>query len=314
MAYALLYFANACAMESKQIKEELIIEEGIWAQFLAPTNSGVSEKPILLLGGSDGGIPMELARTFCDSGFPVLAVGYFSQDRMNGAVPDFIPKEFDRIPLELIRNGLQWLSKKFPEQKISVIAGSKGAEGFLAFASTGDEGLLLVDKVILRSGGAYAFEGMVHINTSKSKATGHSAWTYKGNEIPFIKYKGKPKIESYYPFTMSVGCIYEKSINKARKKGILDQTRFSLEKLSHAQILFLSGIKDKMWPSVSMIEDLLKNHSGANNIKFYQFEQAGHAIFAQHSDQAEKSVVLIGDTTKESAENSMKIAVEFLSK
>ena len=314
LSLTLFPLSNSLAMDSEPVKERLIIENGIWGKYLEPNISDASKPPILLLGGSDGGIPVEMALTFRNNGFPVLTLGYFSQDRMKDAVPDFIPSEFDRIPLELIGNGLQWISNKFPKQKISVVAGSKGAEGFLAFASTGDERLLLVHKVLLRSGASYAFEGLYNINTSKSEATSHSAWTYNGNEIPFIKYAGNPKIESYYPFKMNVGCIYEKSLKKAGKKNVLDQARFSLEKLSHAQVLFLSGTKDKIWPSVLMIEELLKYHSMATNIRLYRFEQTGHAIFAAHTDKTEKSVILFGDTTKETSGYALKIALAFLSK
>ena len=197
--------------------------------------------------------------------------------------------------------------------KTAVFAGSKGAEGFLAFASTGDKRLLLIDKVMLRSAGTYAFEGTFNINTKKSKNTGHSAWTYGGIEVPFIFYKGKVKVESFRPFKINIAHLYENSIAKAKKKGRASIALLTLDHLPHAEVLFLSGEKDKLWPSVAMINDLLEHHIGARNFSLCALEDAGHFLFAEHKDKKFKSAILFGDTTQEASEKAQKIAFDFLS-
>ena len=112
---------------------------------------------------------------------------------------------------------------------------------------------------------------------------------------------------------MNIGCIYVNSLKEAGKKNKLDQARFSLKNLSHAQVLFFSGAKDMIWPSASMVEELLRYNHDFANVRHLIFDHAGHALFAAHADIKEKSVILFGDTTEDTSKYVWSIMLAFLS-
>jgi hypothetical protein len=93
-----------CAPRMQMIKDE---QKKVWGKFFA--HEKPSGPPILYLTGSDGGIDERVASIYHDLGFQVLSVGYFYPEAEKGKNKDvatFVPREMDRIPLELIGNGL----------------------------------------------------------------------------------------------------------------------------------------------------------------------------------------------------------------
>jgi dienelactone hydrolase len=85
---------------------------------------------VLLLGGSEGGLPPELtAFMLAARGYPVLALAYFREPGL--------PKTLLRIPLEYFRRALVWMRKQSevnPEQIVS-LGISRGGELSLILAS-----------------------------------------------------------------------------------------------------------------------------------------------------------------------------------
>jgi hypothetical protein len=59
---------------------------------------------VLVLGGSDGGIPSRRAMYIAEKGFPALALAYFKTRRT--------PEYLDMIPLEYFDQPIEWLKKK----------------------------------------------------------------------------------------------------------------------------------------------------------------------------------------------------------
>ena len=58
---------------------------------------------VLVLGGSDGGIPSRRAKLLAESGFPALALAYFKTGRT--------PQYLDMIPLEYFDQPIEWLKR-----------------------------------------------------------------------------------------------------------------------------------------------------------------------------------------------------------
>lgn len=98
--------------------------------FLPASATASSPQPTLLvLGGSEGGLPSRRAAWFASHGYPALALAYFRFDDL--------PKELSGIPLEYFGEALRWLAQR-PEvarTRIGVTGVSRGAELALQLGS-----------------------------------------------------------------------------------------------------------------------------------------------------------------------------------
>lgn len=122
---------------------------------------------LLVLGGSDGGLPAGPHTTLLAShGYPVLRLAYFG---VGG-----LPPTLERIPLEYFRRALLWLRMQ-PEvdpSRVVVFGVSRGGELALLLGSTYPE---LVDAVA-----AYVPSSVV---VSSPLGTGVAAWTLRGHDV-----------------------------------------------------------------------------------------------------------------------------------
>ncbi len=84
---------------------------------------------VLVLGGSEGGMPARRAAWLASHGYAALALAYFRYDDL--------PKELARIPLEYFGQALKWMGRR-PEiasDRIAVMGISRGAELALELGS-----------------------------------------------------------------------------------------------------------------------------------------------------------------------------------
>jgi dienelactone hydrolase len=92
--------------------------------------SGKDRHPgVLVLGGSEGGMPARRAAWLASHGFAALALAYFRYDDL--------PKELAAIPLEYFGQALNWMGRR-PEiasGRIAVMGVSRGAELALQLGS-----------------------------------------------------------------------------------------------------------------------------------------------------------------------------------
>jgi dienelactone hydrolase len=103
---------------------------GFFAEYFRPSATS-SHAAVVLLGGSEGGLPNGYAAGLLAShGYPVLALAYFDE-------PD-LPPELQRIPLEYFQRAISWLAKQ-PEvdpRRITLIGSSRGGEAALLIGAT----------------------------------------------------------------------------------------------------------------------------------------------------------------------------------
>jgi dienelactone hydrolase len=144
-------------------------EDGIRGVFFIPP--GDERKPaILVLPGSEGGIPSRPAAWLALHGYAVLALAYFHfQD---------LPPRLEAIPLEYFQHALQWMAAR-PEvapKRIAVSGGSRGGELALQLGSM---------FPALRAVVAY-----VPSNVRRNACCGGNAepyaWTWKGQPLSFL--------------------------------------------------------------------------------------------------------------------------------
>jgi dienelactone hydrolase len=110
--------------------EQLEVADGVKQTRLEGEIHGVAFTPagagpfpaVLVLGGSEGGIPADKAAWLASHGYFALALAYF---RVKG-----LPEMLENIPLEYFGKGLSWLKEQpnvSPEQ-IGVVGTSRGGE------------------------------------------------------------------------------------------------------------------------------------------------------------------------------------------
>ncbi len=154
---------------SPDVEKREIREEGIVGTLFYPKN--IKNGPgIIVVGGSGGRIPEDFAQLLASHGYAVLALGFF---RVEG-----LPKNLENIPLEYFENAMQWFKKQpqVDKNRVAISGRSRGGELVLLLAATFPQEMQAVI--------AYVPSGIVWAGMSDGDK---SAWTYKGQPIPFIK-------------------------------------------------------------------------------------------------------------------------------
>jgi dienelactone hydrolase len=249
-------------------------EPGIVAELVSPRECvNSTQKVVIVLGGSEGGIPTYIARALAERGLSVLALGYF------GLPGEVLPDSLNRISLEYFEKALGLARRLVPRSECCVVMGfSKGAEGALAFASIARPELR---GLVLVSGTHAAFEGFD--STGSGRSAGNSAWVYQGNDVAFTPYVVPdpsllammfPKGFGYPPVLKP---FYEASLALATGS----QGSLPIENV-RGPILFLSGQDDQMWPSSSMSRlaiERAKRNGFPHEIQHHSFSSVGHFVF-----------------------------------
>jgi dienelactone hydrolase len=218
----------------------------------SPKNLGV-----LVLGGSDGGIPSRRAKILAQNGFPALALGYFKTTRT--------PEYLDMIPLEYFDEPIEWLKKIVHTQggRIVVIGESKGAELALLLASRKPE----ISGLVAFVPSAVVFQGI-----PKDYRSRRSSWSYRGEQVPFVPYD-----LSNLPDPNNILSIYRNSLKQqeAVARALIPVAGIK------GPILLFSAKDDRMWPSGEMSEMImrtLRDQGFKYTCEHIAYDNAGHTM------------------------------------
>ncbi|MFN3945741.1 MAG: alpha/beta hydrolase [Allosphingosinicella sp.] len=131
LALSMLLPAAAAHAQSAEPIELTVAADMIAGRlYEAPDGSGAV---VLMLGGSDGGYPSRrAAQDLAASGYPTLALAYFSG--FSGRVAG-LPDRLEEIPLAYFGRPLAWMRARFPRRPIVLMGESRGAELALLLAS-----------------------------------------------------------------------------------------------------------------------------------------------------------------------------------
>lgn len=139
--------------------------DGIVGYFAVPRGA-TRHAAVVALGGSEGGMPIEIASMLAARGYPTLALAYF---RAPG-----LPGELRRVPLEYFERGVRWLKRQpaVDPRRVTLLGGSRGGEAALLVAATFPG---LVHSVV----------GLVPSSEVNESPVGRApAWTLRGRPVP----------------------------------------------------------------------------------------------------------------------------------
>lgn len=133
--------------------------------------SGAGPYPgVLVLGGSEGGVPRQRAAWLAAHGFAALALAYFRYEEL--------PPELQAIPLEYFGSALGWMMKR-PEiaaEHIAVMGASRGGELALQLGSMYPQ----IKAVV-----AYVPANTLHPACCRESGA-HYAWTWHGSPLAYM--------------------------------------------------------------------------------------------------------------------------------
>jgi len=194
---------------------------------------------VLVVGGSEGGVPLGKAAWLASRGYAALALAYFRYDDL--------PRLLEGIPLEYFGNALAWMMQR-PEilaDRIAVVGTSRGGELALQLGS-----MFPAIKAVV----AY-----VPANVRSRACCGHTvvpyAWTWQGMPLAFGS-------------TQAL----------LRDRMLAMQAAIAVEH-THGPILLISGEDDGVWASTEMADAVvsrLKQSHFPYPYEHLKYPHAGH--------------------------------------
>jgi len=145
-----------------------ITDDGLRGSFFVPAGTG-KHPGILVVGGSNGGLPVRPAAWLASHGYAALALAYFRFEDL--------PQQLESIPLEYFQRALQWLANR-PEvagRRLAVMGTSRGGELALQLGSM----FPIIGAVV-----AYVPANVRY--ASCCRENGAPAWTWQGKPLPYV--------------------------------------------------------------------------------------------------------------------------------
>jgi len=231
------------------------LPEGLVGEFYAPP--GGKGPLILLLGGSEGGVPSRTARDLNEHGFGVLALAYFKAPG--------VPQTLQAIPLEYFDKAVDWLASQptGTRRRVTIVGVSKGAEAALLVGSRNPR----VCAVVAGLPSSVAWVGVDMQNLTKAGPS----WTSGGQPVAYVRYDFSGKFKSVID-------LYTRSYAKAEP-----ETQIPVEKI-RGPVLLISGRQDALWPSTAMGDAAMARLDAAKFRYPHQhlaYDNAGHAAFGK---------------------------------
>ncbi|MCO7188381.1 MULTISPECIES: acyl-CoA thioester hydrolase/BAAT C-terminal domain-containing protein [unclassified Pseudoalteromonas] len=225
---------------------------------------------VLVLGGSEGGLPEKLAQPIIEAGHPTLALAYFKSKGL--------PQELEKIPLEYFTKAKSWLQsqrKVFPD-KLILVGWSKGAEAALLLATRDPQ----ISKVVAIAPSSVVWAGILK-DWQKVPA---SSWTEQGKALPHVPFKPSGPVNGLRD-------LYTQSLSNRADADLADIPVTAIR----AQVTLMSGEKDTIWPAPQMAETICNKmnakragqcehlyYEGLDHLLNYQFIEKGtdmHQLF-----------------------------------
>ncbi|WP_414830462.1 acyl-CoA thioester hydrolase/BAAT C-terminal domain-containing protein [Alteromonas sp. H39] len=223
-----------------------------------------SKQPVIVFGGSEGGIPTRLAKVIASNGFPTLAVAYFREESL--------PDELEKIPLEYFDKARNWLHLKHPKAKNFTLAGwSKGAELSLLLASKD----ATFNRVVAIAPSSVVWAGILN----DWQKTPGSSWTFEQQELPYVHFNPTSAVNGLLD-------LYSQSLTNREDSG---KASIKAEDIS-GRVFLYSGGNDEIWPSNLMAESVCQRmeRNETSTCKHLHYPALDHLLDGKILVEAEK--------------------------
>lgn len=223
---------------------------------------------VLVLGGSEGGNRTSLRRALdlAQEGYAAFALSYFGADGLEDTI--------DRIPLERLFAGLDWLKEhpKTDSSGVHIIGESRGGELVLLVAS---------HRPDVRGVVAMVPSGLVW---GAMRDPSKAAWTLAGEDVPFVPWSGVgPSFSTDADGTrwMSPTPLFETSLAQMTPEQ-REAATIAVERIQ-GPVLFIGGKEDGLWPTCALSEISLERLRQAHRPKEWKdellcFDDVGHRL------------------------------------
>jgi dienelactone hydrolase len=249
--------------------ERRVVDRGPFVATMFSQKRGGCERGVVILGGSEGGVPEQLAAVVASHGFTTLALGYFGAPGL--------PQTLTDIPIETVQRAVTFMHSRHevcPSRSIAILGGSKGAELAVLAASTFSG----IGPVVATAPSSIVFSGIGENGSDPDP----SSWSYRGERWPFANGKVPPAVAKALDAQMKAGQkpsflnTYLAQLDRNTEAG----APITVERID-APVMVVAGGSDRLWPSARMARQIaarLKAHAHpfADEIEIYP--RAGHPI------------------------------------
>jgi len=164
------------------VRRVRVEQDGLRGVFFVPAGAQTGPRPgVLVVGGSNGGLPARPAAWLASHGFAALALAYFRYEDL----PDML----ENIPLEYFGRALEWMARRpeIGDRKLAVSGTSRGGELALQLGSM---------YPILRAVIAYVPANERYSACCGPGVYGRPAWTWKGQPLAYLPARStRPELE-----------------------------------------------------------------------------------------------------------------------
>jgi dienelactone hydrolase len=224
-----------------------VAANGFYGLYCSPAPHPGRRPPVLVFGGSEGGLSTAAtAELLASRGFPALAVAYFGEPGLPGAL--------DRIPLEYFIRAASWLAQQpgAAAEHLAVWGDSRGSEAALLLGAY----FPAVVHAVIAGSPSSVTNGAVSL-TRRVPPT-DPAWTLDGQPLPVAAPYGEPSSPGDPAAVIPV------------------------QKIA-GPVLLLVGADDELWPSPAYAQAIMRRLNAYRDPYAHQdlvFPDAGHLVGA----------------------------------
>jgi dienelactone hydrolase len=253
-------------MLGSDVEMQPVRTEGLVGTLFSTTSA--SRLPgILVVGGSEGGIPEAMAALLASHGYATLALAY------HGVEP--LPRTFVEIPLEYFATALAWMRRQeqIESDKLAVVGISKGGELALLLGATFPE----VKAVVGYAASAVVYQG-------RDMKHQRSSWSWHGKPVPFVPYYSPPGMALRFlwsAITRTPTPLLPMHAGYLSDQHLVGPASISVEQIQGSVLLF-AGKEDQIWPSAlfaEMVMQRLDEHQHPYPDRHTNYEHTGHLTF-----------------------------------
>lgn len=235
---------------------------------------------VIVIPGSDGGVPVKIAERLATKGFAALALGYVNSDGH--------PSHLENIPLEYFKNAIDELKAHPRISQVFILGYSRGAELALLLGSYFPG---LMDGIIAFEPSSVAWGSFPSINKP--------SWLFQNKPIPYQR----ALMSSAENLTEKDDLLAAIASGAIPMHANTEEDPFILTELFNVRLkklepdavipveriacplLIFSGGRDSIWPSQHFAEQITQRlvaHKSTIKHVSIVYPEAGHSIIAPY--------------------------------